>query len=74
MLDYYLPRAPDSLVTHQFHFKPAPSLQLKPMADQLNIEVSDTMNDEDLNAPVTITKGQLDQLSLASNNCQAMAE
>ena len=44
------------------------------MADQLNIEVSDTMNDEDLNAPVTITKGQLDQLSLASNNCQAMAE
>src|SRR5437667_5769881 len=44
------------------------------MADQLNIEVSDTMNDEDLNAPVTITKGQLDQLSLAFNNCQAMAE
>ena len=44
------------------------------MADQLNIEVSDTMNDEDINAPVTITKGQLAQLSLAFNNCQAMVE
>ena len=44
------------------------------MADQLNIEVSDTMNDEDINTPGTITKGQLAQLSLAFNNCQAMAE
>jgi len=44
------------------------------MTDQLNVEDVNAMNDEDLNAPVTITKGQLAQLSLAFNNCQAMAE
>jgi Retrotransposon gag protein len=47
------------------------------MVDQLNPEDPNAMNDqdaEDLNTPVTITKGELAQLSLAFNSCKAMAE
>ena len=42
----------------------------------LNTEDLNAMNDqdaEDLNTPVTITKGELAQLSLAFNSCNAMA-
>ena len=43
----------------------------------LDTEDTNAMNvqdAEDLNTPVTITKGELAQLSLAFNSCQAMAE
>jgi len=43
----------------------------------LNTEDLNVMNDqdvEDLNTPVTITKGELAQLSLAFNSCKDMAE
>jgi hypothetical protein len=45
------------------------------MVVQPNTEDPNAMNDaEDLNTPVTITKGELAQLSLAFNSCKAMAE
>ena len=77
--NYNLPHAPDSLLAPQFHLKPAPSApQLISMGDQLNADalngLNDQLNVEELNTPVTITKGQLAQLELAFHNCQAMAE
>src|SRR5437667_1877997 len=67
----YLPTAPDSLLAHLNYFHNLLHF-LKTITQSESME--NNLSAEGLSTPVTITRGELNQLSHAFNNYQAMAE